>query len=297
MLLEKLGGQLPSGLEKIIREETKSVSASPALSEDKKSIDIDDLLEEIEKKELPKMSKSKKIDMFDEDSKSSMGSPKNSPKSGIHTPINSGTNTPVQALFPSSKNIDETSAVLFPSTSTSQKIEESEIERKPNPPLPQEKTNVYLSQSNELDKPSRKKFRISNSVLPERKKAEPVSYTTKYSQHIDGFSNERVGLGFGKDEEESSNNAKSGNMISYGKGLMFTKGETLNEEKKDEDLDDLTELLEAKLKYLNQVQPGVVAPVQEMMIQMQVTVFIHLHSAIDIFLGETHSPTERLVKK
>lgn len=240
------------------------------MSEDKRSLDIDDLLEEIEKKELPKLTNARRIDMFDEDSKGSNGSPRNSPRSGIQTP-KSGTNTPIQALFPSSKNIDEStgSTLLFPSaTAIPDKSEETEKDTKPEPP--ESKANVYLSDPSEPVEKPRKKLRISNSVLPERKKAEPVSYTTKYSHHIEGFSTERVGLGFTKEEEEVP---KTVNTISYGKGLMFTKGETLNEEKKDEDLDDLTELLEAKLKYLNQLQPGAVAPVQEMMIQMQVRLF------------------------
>lgn len=141
---------------------------------------------------------------------------------------------------------------------------------KPETNEKERKENVYLMDTNEhLENVNKKKLRISNSVLPERKKEkiELPSYTTKYSQFIEGFSNERTGLGFSKDED-NDNNPK--NTINYGNGLTFTKGETLNEEKKDEDLDDLTDLVEAKLKFLNQLQPCVLTPLQEMLIQMQV---------------------------
>ncbi|XP_052755594.1 formin-binding protein 4-like [Galleria mellonella] len=273
-LLERLGGEIPSELQKIISDETKSVS-SPKYTEEnsrdsKSTVDtnIDDLLEEIEKKELPKVkSKSGAIDIFDADSSSQVNSRRNSPKSGECTPPLEE----IKPLFPSAKAIAAEITPLFPSAVN---IQENGVEKevKPDSPVPTEKksTNLYLMDSNEpIENTSRKKLRISNSVLPERKKtvvSETPAYTTKYSEYIEGFSNERTGLGFSK-EEESENSTKS--TISYGNGLVFTKGETLNEDKKDDDLDDLTELVEAKLKYLNQVQPGQVTPVQEMLIQMQ----------------------------
>ncbi|KAM3955903.1 uncharacterized protein ACR2FA_010175 [Aphomia sociella] len=277
-LLERLGGEIPSELQKIIADETKSLSSPKYIEENSKdsksTIDtnIDDLLEEIEKKELPKIkSKSGTVDIFDADGNSSQASSKrNSPRSGDCTP-------PLdefKPLFPSSKAIAEETAALFPSAVN---IQENGVDKdlKCVSPLAVEKkgTNLYLMDSSEpIENTSRKKLRISNSVLPERKKtvSDTPAYTTKYSEFIEGFSSERTGLGFSKVEEEVESSTK--NTVSYGNGLVFTKGEILNEEKKDEDLDDLTDLVEAKLKYLNQVQPCHVTPVQEMLIQMQTLV-------------------------
>lgn len=259
-LLEKLGGELPTGLDKIIKDISSGTTTPIKTIDDVKACDIDSLLEEIEKKELLKSKK--KIDMFDENSLGSNDSYKSSIKSGTSTP-----NTP-KLLFPSSKNIDEV-PVLFPSA---EKIEVEiavEKDRKTEtPPIVTEKkgTNLYLPDPSEPIGKTRKKLRISNSVLPERKKSDVPSYTTKYSQHIDGFSSERVGLGFSQDSDEiESPKAKT---INYGNGLTFTKGEVLNE--KDEELEDLSDLVEAKLKHLNELQGGDVTPVQEMLIQMQV---------------------------
>uniref|UniRef100_A0A2A4K2U6 WW domain-containing protein n=1 Tax=Heliothis virescens TaxID=7102 RepID=A0A2A4K2U6_HELVI len=256
-LLEKLGGELPKDLQKIIEEDPRSGSNTPKREENisKSNANIDELLEEIEKRELPKVVKTKKVD--------GTISGKSSPKGDVTPPIEA------KPLFPSIQNIDDT-PVTPPSIP-------------PNPPLPievenEEKkvdatekkgVNLYLVDSEERRDVGKKKLRISNSVLPDRKRGEEPAYTTKYSQFIEGFSNERTGLGFSKDEDE---NESPKNAINYGNGLMFTKGETLNEDKKDEDLDDLTDLLEAKLKYLNQLQPCVVTPVQEMLIQMQTLV-------------------------
>jgi hypothetical protein len=251
---------LPVELQKIIQEETVSKPASPVMADEsndvKSTIDtnIDDLLEEIEKKELPKVTKSK-IDIFSE-TKGSEDSPRSSPKPD--TP-----NDEVKSLFPSSKFIEEPVNSLFPSV-----VQDNSTEKEKKEAPEKKTTNVYLLGADEaIENVSRKKLRISNSVLP-GKKSETPSYTTKYSQSVDGLSGERTGLGFSKDEEEDSPK----NTVSYGNGLVFTKGETLNEEKKDEELEELTELLEMKLKYLNQLQPCNLTPVQEMLIQMQVII-------------------------
>ncbi|KAJ0183528.1 hypothetical protein K1T71_001504 [Dendrolimus kikuchii] len=249
-ILENLGGEIPTELQKIIEDETKSLSSPKSVEI---SNNIDDLLDEIEKKELPKVVKHKKIDIFDDGtSKETVDSPKNSPKSCDGTP-------PVEAtpLFPSIKNINETETIAITKPKVEETVENDVSEKKT--------TNVYLSETKELENVSRKKLRISNSVLPEKKKTETPAYTTKYAEFIEGFSSERTGLGFTKEDEVLSPK----NTISYGNGLMFTKGETLNEEKKEDDLEDLTELVELKLKYLNQLQPCIITPVQEMLIQMQ----------------------------
>lgn len=265
-LLEKLGGELPSELQKIIKDEARSNNASPKTETSVADLDIDDLLKEIEKTELPKVVKSK--GKVDDKPKSSTNSLSNSPKSGDRTPPLEE----LKALYPTNGPIS-----LFPSAAN---IEESKTDDKVIKETPvvvaekDKKENVYLMNIDEpIENVGRKKLRISNSVLPERKKekSEVPAYTTKYSQFIEGFSSERTGLGFSK-EEDGSGSPK--NTISYGNGLTFTKGETLNEEKKDDDLDDLTELLEAKLKFLNQLQPSTLAPLQEMFIQMQVSVLL-----------------------
>lgn len=265
-LLEKLGGELPSELQKIIKDEARSNNASPKTETSVADLDIDDLLKEIEKTELPKVVKSK--GKVDDKPKSSANSLSNSPKSGDRTPPLEElkalypTNGPI-SLFPSAANIDES------------KTDDKVIKETPVAVAEKDKKeNVYLMNIDEpIENVGRKKLRISNSVLPERKKekSEVPAYTTKYSQFIEGFSSERTGLGFSK-EEDGGGSPK--NTISYGNGLTFTKGETLNEEKKDDDLDDLTELLEAKLKFLNQLQPSTLAPLQEMFIQMQVSVLL-----------------------
>ncbi|XP_068617406.1 formin-binding protein 4-like [Battus philenor] len=263
-LLATLGGELPSELQQMIRDETNSSTASPRSVDDanKKTIDIDDLLEEIEKTEFVKPKKSEK-------DKLSVSSANNSPRSD-------GSRTPpleeLKSLFPSTKNITgEPVPSLFPSAVNVEESSSSKPATPPPKPEPEKKENIYLMDANEpIENVNRKKLRISNSVLPERKneKIETPAYTTKYSQYIEGFSDQRTGLGF--KEEESCSSPK--NTISYGNGLTFTKGETLNEGKKDEDLDDMTDLVEAKLKYLNELQPCVVTPVQEMLIQLQTLV-------------------------
>lgn len=277
-LLEKLGGEIPTELQKIIEDESRSKMSSPRYmeesSKDSRSTEtnIDDLLEEIEKKELPKIkTKSGKIDMFSSNPSSQVSSAKNSPRSN-------GDRTPpldeiMKPLFPSSKAISEEPPALFPS---SVNIEEngidpgSKVEVKPETLVTEKKgTNLYMMDANEpIENKGRKKLRISNSVLPDRKKSEMPVYTTKYSQVIEGFSGERTGLGFSKDDEGGGSPK---NTVSYGNGLVFTKGEVLNEDKKDEDLDDLTDLVESKLKYLNSLQTTVISPVQEMLIQLQVS--------------------------
>ncbi|XP_060801453.1 formin-binding protein 4 isoform X2 [Amyelois transitella] len=272
-LLEKLGGEIPSELQKIIEAETRSRTASPRYLEEnsrdsKIDTNIDELLDEIEKKELPKVKSKSKTDTFSNPSSQS-NSQRNSPKS------NNGDCTPpledsMKPLFPCSKNIDDTA--LFPSTANIKEekvIEEKEL--KTEPVIEKKAGNMYLMDSSEpIENVNRKKLRISNSVLPERKKTEPVAtpaYTTKYSQHIEGFSSERTGLGFTK-EEDSPPAPK--NTITYGNGLLFTKGEVLNNEaKQDSELDEHTDLVEAKLKYLNSLQVSSLSPVQEMLIQMQ----------------------------
>ncbi|CAF4852258.1 unnamed protein product [Pieris macdunnoughi] len=227
-LLEKLGGDIPSELQKILKEDS-SRTDSPTSTKD---LDIDELLQEIEKKELPKIAK---IEIFDKNSASNSPNP--------HPPEELKENGP--ALFPSAINITK--------------------EPIPLPEQAQEKKeNIYLSNTTE----PRKKLRISNSVLPKTQKIEVPEYTTKYSQFIEGFSNERTGLGFSKDEDHEGGDSKE--AIHYGNGLLFTRGEVLND--KDEVLDDLAELVEAKLKYLGQVQPSSLTPLQEMMVQMQTLV-------------------------
>ncbi|CAH0586785.1 unnamed protein product [Chrysodeixis includens] len=263
-ILEKLGGELPRELQKMIGEEPRSRSNTPSRAETPKLLDtnIDDILEEIEKKELPKIINAKKTDIFEEKAKVAIVARNPSPE-GVLTP-------PVEAkpLFPSMKNIEE-APPLPPAPMEIEGDKKAEANEKKG-------VNLYLvSDEQRLENVGKKKLRISNSVLPDRKKtvpAEEPSYTTKYSQFIEGFSSERTGLGFTKEDDGHQSPKTSTASINYGNGLMFTKGETLNEEKKDEDLDDLTDLLEAKLKYLNQLQPCVITPVQEMMIQMQTLV-------------------------
>lgn len=293
-LLEKLGGEIPSDLQKLIEDESKSATSSPKVDNKVKvetpnnnqgdkstsgtntpvvsiETNIDDLLEEIEKKELPK-AKKVKIDMFGEEEicNSNETSARNSPRSvGDMTPPREE----IKPLFPSSKTIvEEKSINLFPSAINIQEngIDKiGEITKSPPHIAADKKANMYLTDTSEgMSITSRKKLRISNSVLPAKKTSEAPSYTTKYSTHIEGFSTERTGLGFSKDEDDEESPK---NTINYGKGLTFTKGEILNEDKKDEALDELTELVEAKLKYLNQLQPCTVTPVQEMLIQMQVS--------------------------
>lgn len=293
-LLEKLGGEIPSDLQKLIEgDDSKSVTTSPKI-EDEVNVDIanndqgdkltsgtntpiasmdtniDDLLEEIEKKELPK-AKKVKIDMFGDEEvcNSNETSAKNSPRS---TDDRTPPREEIKPLFPSSKVIvDEKPVNLFPSAINIQEngIDKTVEKTKSPPQNATEKKNVYLMDTSEgMGNTSRKKLRISNSVLPPKKTSELPSYTTKYSTHIEGFSTERMGLGYSKDDDEDESPK---NTLSYGKGLTFTKGEILNEDKKDEALDELTELVEAKLKYLNQLQPCTVTPVQEMLIQMQVS--------------------------
>ncbi|KAG6440844.1 hypothetical protein O3G_MSEX001503 [Manduca sexta] len=261
-LLERLGGEIPSELHKIIYDDYQSSNKS------KESLDaidnIDDLLNEIEKKELPKI-KAKKSDKYiDVDAKSPKSREVTSP-------------TEAKPLFPSVQNISEVNIphVNDDDQKSTDKSEIINVSEKKG-------ANLYLMNTDvTMENTQRKKLRISNSVLPERKRNESPVYTTKYAQSIDGFTSERTGLGFNKEDQddESPNNTTShGNTISYGNGLTFTKGETLNEEKRDEDLDDLTELVEAKLKYLNQLQPCILTPVQEMLIQMQVIFVLYNYS-------------------
>lgn len=249
-LLEKLGGEIPTELQKIIEDETKSLNSPKNVAS---PIDnIDDMLEEIEKKELP-IAKISKVDIFEDDAdKLKVESPRDSPKSLDDVPPVDGT-----PLFPSIQNIDETDTA------------KPKVEENNDKDVVTEKkgSNLYLSNTNDkIENVSRKKLRISNSVLPGSKKADTPAYTTKYSQFIEGFSSERTGLGFAQEETEEE---PAKNTISYGNGLTFTKGETLNEDKKEDDLDDLTELIELKLKYLDHLQPCNITPVHEMLIQLQ----------------------------
>lgn len=273
-ILEKLGGELPKDLQKMINDDPRSGSSTPKRDETTKpSANIDDMLEEIEKKELPKVSKSKNSD----DGKSNEAlSAKNSPKRVVTPPVGE-----IKPLFPSAsaRHLEDAPATppSLPPTPPLNEIENEEVRVEATE---KKGVNLYLMDMEERrDNISKKKLRISNSVLPDRKKTEEPSYTTKYSQVIEGFSGERTGLGFTK-EEEGRESPK--NTINYGNGLMFTKGETLNEDKKDEDLDDLTDLLEAKLKYLNQAQPCVLTPVQEMLIQMQTLVSAFRAGALSV---------------
>ncbi|XP_063362898.1 formin-binding protein 4-like [Cydia amplana] len=248
-LLEKLGGEIPTELQKMIKDDTKVASPKfvDETSRDSKIDNIDDLLDEIEKKELPKV-KSKKTDLFGEDS-----------NSGKNTPVGTPPRE-VKPLFPSSKAIEETPPLPPVPAAT---VFENGVEK---PEVPEKKVNLYLADT--VVKENRKKLRIDNSILPERKKTEVPAYTTKYSQYIEGFSSERTGLGFKEDGIESPKVA----TVSYGNGLSFTKGEVLNEDTRDEDLDAMSDLVEAKLKFLNEVQPCQVPPVQEMLIQWQTLV-------------------------
>lgn len=262
-ILEKLGGELPSELQQMIKDETNlSATASPRSLNDIniKNNDIDDMLEEIEKTEFLKTKP--------KETKSSKSSVANSPQSDGHRtpPLEE-----LKTLFPSTKNhTEEPTPTLFPSVANFEEKNDGKPASPQTKPVPEKKENMYLMDANEpIENISRKKLRISNSVLPERKieKSEPPAYTTKYSQYIEGFSDQRTGLGF--KEEDKCDSPK--NTISYGNGLTFTKGETLNEGKQDEDLHDLTDLIGAKLKHLNELQPCVVTPVQEMIIQLQVS--------------------------
>ncbi|XP_045769716.1 muscle M-line assembly protein unc-89-like isoform X3 [Maniola jurtina] len=278
-LLEKLGGELPSELQQIIKDESLSNAASPKTEIKDINLDIDDLLEEIEKKELPRVkSKEKSMSNTNSGNVSPRSSDSRTPPLEELKALFPSSNGPIQvnSLFPSAANIDESKPNSRPETPPI--VEKVEKEKVP-------KENVYLMDSKEpKENVSKKKLRISNSVLPERKKSEKVelpSYTTKYSQFIEGFSSERTGLGFTKGDEDDdstkstatvSSSTKTSGTINYGNGLTFTKGETLNEEKKDDDLDDLTDLLEAKLKFLNQIQTNTLSPVQEMIVQMQTLV-------------------------
>ncbi|CAG9562810.1 unnamed protein product [Danaus chrysippus] len=239
-LLEKLGGELPSDVQEIIKDDMRSLDSPRS---DKDVTDIDVLLEEIEKKELPKV----KPKRNEGGSKSGSNSPRD--KVLDDTEPKNTSNGP--SLFPSAAFIDKNSIDKDTPATDNQK-----------------KENLYLMNTDAIDNVNRKRLRISNSVLPDRKrdKVEIPTYTTKYAQFVEGVSSERTGLGFSKDEECTESPK---NTISYGNGLTFTKGEILNEEKKDEDLDDLTELVEAKLKFLSQIQPYTLTTVQEMMIQMQ----------------------------
>lgn len=260
-ILEKLGGELPKELQKMIDEDPRSGSNTPSRVETPKILNtnIDDILEEIEKKELPKIINAKKADIFEEKSKEAVVARNPSPEGNTTPPVE------VKPLFPSVKNIEE--APPLPVAMEIEGDKKAEVMEKKG-------VNLYLvSDEQRLENVGKKKLRISNSVLPDRKKTVPSeepSYTTKYSQFIEGFSSERTGLGFTK--EDDGHQSPKTTAINYGNGLMFTKGETLNEEKKDEDLDDLTDLLEAKLKFLNQLQPCAITPVQEMLIQMQTLV-------------------------
>ncbi|CAH4036748.1 unnamed protein product [Pieris brassicae] len=229
-LLEKLGGDIPSELQKILKEDSRTDSPKST-----KDLDIDELLQEIEKKELPKMAK---IDSLEKNGASDSPKPRQPEELQENGP----------ALFPSAINITKDP---IPPPPSSDQAEEK-------------KANIYLSNAAE----PRKKLRISNSVLPKTQRIEVPEYTTKYSEFIEGFSSERTGLGFGKDEAAEGGTAKD--AINYGNGLSFTRGEVLNE--KDEVLDDLAELVEAKLKYLSQVQPSSLTPLQEMTVQMQTLV-------------------------
>ncbi|CAK1555080.1 unnamed protein product [Leptosia nina] len=238
-LLEKLGGELPRELQKIIKDDPSGTDSPKSI----KDLDIDELLQEIEKKELPNTKA--KIDILNK-------SCSNSPKIFSEDSKESNCLT----LFPSAVNINEETNLPLISD---------------NPPAEEKKENIYLSST--VDGSTRKKLRISNSVLPKVHKLEPAqkvevpAYTTKYSQFIEGFSSERTGLGFSKDEVVENSPKEA---INYGNGLLFTKGEVLNE--KDEALDDMAELVEAKLKYLSQVQPRTLTPLQEMTIQLQTLV-------------------------
>ncbi|CAH0682933.1 unnamed protein product [Spodoptera exigua] len=274
-ILEKLGGELPKDLKKIINDDPRSGSNTPKRDEisTKPSANIDDLLEEIEKKELPKVSKLKNND---EGKLNGTISAKNSPKREVTPPV-----VEVKPLFPSAsaRHLDEAPATppSLPPTPPLNEIENEDVRIEATE---KKGVNLYLMDIEERrENVGKKKLRISNSVLPDRKKTEEPAYTTKYSQVIEGFSGERTGLGFSKEDED---HGSPKNTINYGNGLMFTKGETLNEDKKDEDLDDLTDLVEAKLKYLNQVQPCVLTPVQEMLIQMQTLVSAFRAGALSV---------------
>ncbi|GBP53844.1 hypothetical protein EVAR_42564_1 [Eumeta japonica] len=291
-LLEKLGGELPNELKNLIKDEKQSGGMSPDITtkidetsrDSKSTIDtnIDDLLEEIEKKEMPKkvLSKDKvKIDIFGDDNceaKSRRGSSEEDK--------NENNSQEIKSLFPSSKNINEEPIpkVLFPISAnieqngtvgnhTKTELTKSVVEEKKG-------ANLYIMDSSEVvDHTIRKKLRISSSVLPEKKKSEVPTYTTKYSQFIEGVSSVRTGLGF--NENDDTEMELSDRTVNYGKGLVFTKGETLNEEKKvteeteKSDLDDTMDLLDAKLKYLCQQQTYPMSPIQEMMVQLQINRF------------------------
>ncbi|CAB3258984.1 unnamed protein product [Arctia plantaginis] len=235
-LLEKLGADIPKKVQQLIQEEIGSdYAASKSRGSSKSRTNIDECLDRVEKKELPKYSEAKIKDTKNISAKTSHKRDGTPPIEPRH-------------LFPIFQNIKETPIPR----------ETDNEERKVD--IAKNKTvNLYLS---DIKTANKKKLRLSNEVLP---KKEPA-YTTKYSKHIEGYSNERVGLGFVTDE----NNAETTkNTINYEKGLVFTKGETLNEEKEDKDLNDLIDMVEKKLKYLNQIHPSKVTPTQEMLIQMQ----------------------------
>lgn len=287
---------------KAITEAQKSSQSSAAASpvreidEQKKDVntldlDVDDLLEEIEKKELKKI-KVKAEDTLAESANEKEKSANNSPEVDRYTPPKE-----VTPLFPSSNNIDtekcDSPKSLFPSSANivkngdtvTQKLDET------NNVIEKKEANMYIVDKGEIpEKSTRKKLRISQSVLPEKKKGEVPSYTTKYAQCIEGNANERTGLGFNKLNEDLNDREPSKNTITYGKGLLFTKGETLHDEKRIADeaekvkrvrADDDSDLLSAKLKFLNEQQTYSVAPVQEMTIQMQVDIFLFYFKYLD----------------
>lgn len=279
-LLERLGGELPSELQQMIKDESNSTAASPKLGEDgakAKTLDIDDLLEEIEKKEFAKAKPQAKDDCKDpkdSNSKSNLSSVANSPRSD-------GNRTPpleeLKVLFPAAKNVAEPVAALFPSAATS----DEPAAKPPSPAKPEKKENIYLMNSAEpLENTNRKRLRISNSVLPERRTEAPA-YTTRYAHSADGFI-ERTGLGFSAEEDAV---ASPKDTVSYGNGLTFTKGGTLNgeppqpaqpvqtpqpvESAESGEMDE-PETLESRLSQLCEMQPAVVPELQRMLIQLQV---------------------------
>ncbi|CAH2047702.1 unnamed protein product, partial [Iphiclides podalirius] len=285
-LLERLGGELPAELRQMFKDDTGSAAASPKSAEDaaaKISPDIDDLLQEIEKKEFAKTKQEtekefSKPKTADSNERSDFKDPKSNLSSVANSPRSDGHRTPpleeLKALFPIVKSVAEPVAgakvvaepvALFPSANNAELVAES----KPPSPVKPEKKNIYLTDVGEKSE-SRKRPRISNSVLP---------YTTRYA-HVEGPAEPRTGLGFGTDVEgarvPSAESAVS--TVSYGGGLTFTRGGTLNgggsepaepAEPAAPDEPDEPALLETRLGQLCDMQPAVVPQLQRMLIELQ----------------------------
>lgn len=281
-LVKKIEADTSSDGKGLVQERHKFGAVSPDNKNEentkvtKSTVDrnVDELLEEIERTELKKKSKDVKIDMFTDDNVENLENGENNGNSPLT--VDKSSSNDIKPLFPSVKAMGEgdTAKSLFPSAVNIVENGEKAKEVSDNKEeIKDKKINKYSTEGEEhREITTKKKFRISNSVLP-KKTSDVPSYTTKYSHYIDGFSNGRTGLGFNENGDNTEDSEDSGKeAVAYGGGLMFTKGETLNEEKKEDlsDIEESVDLLEAKLRFLNEQQTRALSPVQEMIVQMQV---------------------------